>query len=287
MTLTDYLHEHYSQATAKAYEREIQIYLANYADAAQAKYSGVMEYIGSLRKRYNNPSTVNRILAAIKVYYDYQCATNVRDDHPARSIALKDQRSRDIQLQDLFTINELELLLNRKERYGHLEYRNKVLMSVLIYQGLHPQEMAALEISDFNLQAAQVFIRATPKTNSRTLALKANQILLLQDYIHQIRPKLLNGHTAPELLIGLRGTAMCAEDITKHITRSYAGVYAPRKVNAQTIRQSVIANLLKAGNDISVVQLFAGHKYPSSTGQYRQNEMKTLQAAVNKYHPFI
>lgn len=51
---------------------------------------------------------------------------------------------------------------------------------------------------------------------------------------------------------------MCADDITKHITRSYAGVYAPRKVDAQTIRQSVIANLVKSGNNISAVQIFAG-----------------------------
>jgi integrase/recombinase XerD len=286
MTLTQYLQEHYSAATAKAYEREIEIYLTNYASAAHAKYSEVMAYIGRLRKRYSNPSTLNRILAAIKVYYDYLCETNVRDDHPARSITLKDQRSRDIQLQDLFTTNELELLLERKERYRHLDYRNKVLMSLLIYQGLHPQEMAALEISDFNLHAAQVLIRATPKTNSRTLALKASQILLLQEYISAIRQKLLKDNIINALLISLRAAPLSASDITKHVKRTYIKVYAPRKVNAQTIRQSVIANLLKAGNDISAVQAFAGHKYPGSTQKYRQNEIENLQSAINKYHPF-
>lgn len=122
----------------EAYEREIEIYLVLYSGSENAKYSEAMDYIGSLRKRYSNPSTVNRILAAIKVYYDYLCATEKRNDHPARSITLKDQWSRDIQLQDLFTANELELLLDRKERYRQLEYRNKVLMSLLIYQGLHP-----------------------------------------------------------------------------------------------------------------------------------------------------
>lgn len=79
-------------------------------------------------------------------------------------------------------------MLERKERYRHLEYRNKVLMSLLIYQGLHPEEMAALEVIDFNLHAAQVCIRATAKTNSRTLGMKASQILLLQEYIRVVRP---------------------------------------------------------------------------------------------------
>lgn len=54
---------------------------------------------------------------------------------------------------------------------------------------------------------------------------------------------------------------MPAPDITKHVKRTYKVVYAGRQVNAQTIRQSVIANLLKAGNDISTVRAFAGHKY--------------------------
>jgi integrase/recombinase XerD len=285
MTLDNYLLQHYSAATAAAYQREIAIYTGNYINAPHAKYSDVLDYIGNLRKRYSNASTINRILAAIKVYYDYLCSINSRDDHPARSITLKDQRVRDIQLQDLFTAQELEGLLERKERYRHLDYRNKVLMSLLIYQGLHPQEIASLQITDFNLHAAQVFIKETPKNNSRTLPLKAGQILLLQEYITAIRPKLLNGNATNELIIGLRGGPMCAEDITKHIKRSYAGVYASRKVNAQTIRQSVIANLLKAGNDISAVQLFAGHKYPGSTEKYRQSEIENLQSAVNKYHP--
>ena len=159
-------------------------------------------------------------------------------------------------------------------------------MSLLIYQGLHPKEMAALDISDFNLHAAQIFIKSTPKTNSRTLGLKASQILLLQEYISAIRPKLLKGNAINTLLISLRTEPMSASDITKHVKRTYKGVYADRQVNAQTIRQSVIANLLKAGHDISAVQLFAGHKYPGSTQRYRQNEIENLQSAVNKYHPF-
>lgn len=92
---------------------------------------------------------------------------------------------------------------------------------------------------------------------------------------------------ASKLLVGLRGVPMSAPDITKHVKRTYKEVYAGRLVNAQTIRQSVIANLLKAGNDISAVQMFPGHKYPGSTQKYRQNEIENLQSAVNKYHPFI
>jgi integrase/recombinase XerD len=48
----------------------------------------------------------------------------------------------------------------------------------------------------------------------------------------------------------------------------------------------VITNLLKAGHGLSVVQGFAGHKYPGTTQRYRQTEVETLKEAVNEYHPF-
>jgi integrase/recombinase XerD len=44
-----------------------------------------------------------------------------------------------------------------------------------------------------------------------------------------------------------------------------------RNLNAKTIRQSVIANLLKEGKDLRVVQVFAGHKKPKFHGEIQAN----------------
>jgi len=285
MTLPDYLQQYYTPATAKAYGREIEIYKSNCKQGDKAVYKDILDYIGLLRQRYSKAATISRIVSSIKVYYDYLCQEGIRDDNPARAIRLKDKQSRDIQLQDLFTTDELEALLTRKERYHHLDYRNKVLMSLLIYQGLHPREMEVLTVPDINLTTGIIYIKSTAKTNARTLPLKPNQILLFYEYIHEKRNNLLNGNGLNSLLIGIRGIAMKAEDITKHVKRSFKETYPGRKVNAQTIRQSIITNLLKQGHDLSIVQSFAGHKYPSATQRYRQQEVETLKAAVNKYHP--
>ena len=285
MTIKKYLLGHYTEDTAKIYGYEIDNYLSNYPQAASAVYKDIVGYIGALRTRYSNASTLNRILASIKAYYDFLCYTNQRNDNPARSIKLRDQRSRDIQLQDLFSTEELEILLERPERYNDLAYRNRVLISLLIYQALLPGEMEALTVPDINLATGSIYIKPTASTNKRELQLKPNQVLLFYQYIREIRPKLLRGNRYDALLIGLRGTPMKSDDITKHVMRSYKGLYPRREVNAQTIRQSVIANLLKQGHDLSVVQAFAGHKYPSSTERYKQNEIETLRDAVQQYHP--
>lgn len=282
MILQQYLEKHYTPATAAGYHREISIFLCNYGHAEAATYNDLIAYVGVLRERYTNASTLNRILCSIKAYYDYLCHEGRRSDHPARTILLKDQRSRDVQLQDLFSPEELERLLDRKERYKALFYRN---LGLLVYQGLKPQEMALLGLEDISLEAGTIYIKPTATTNSRTLSLKPGQILLMYSYLHSVRLQLLKGQKSHALLIGHRGGAMSADDITKHVLRSYRGVYPGREVTAQTIRGSVIANLLAQGRDIGVVQRFAGHKYPSSTERYKQSQVEVLKAAIEQYHP--
>lgn len=44
-------------------------------------------------------------------------------------------------------------------------------------------------------------------------------------------------------------------------------------------------SLLKAGNDLRVVQVFAGHKNLSATEKYKQAQLKELKRAVLNYHP--
>jgi integrase/recombinase XerD len=281
-----YLQAHYSPSTVQAYEREIAGYLSNYPQAATALYQDITAYMGRLRRRYTNAHTLNRILCAIKAYYDYLCDAGIRTDNPAKAVKLRDRRSSDIQLQDLFSAEELEKLLEAPERYPELESRNKTLMSLLIYQGLLPQEAAAVEIKDIHLQQATLTVKATASGKRRVLPLKATQILLLAQYTGEARKKLLGQKQTEKLIVSYRGAAMSAADIVKHVLRRYNGCYSPRKVTALTIRQSVITNLFKQGNDLSRVQAFAGHKHPSTTQKYRQTHVETLQAAVNKYHPF-
>ncbi len=283
--LNEYLQQHYTKKTANAYIREIEIFITNYPNAKKYNYSEVMNYLGELRVKYKNSKTINRILSSIKAYYSYLCFIEIRKDNPTKSIILRDKISRDIQLQDLFTIEELETLLHRKERYTNLEYRNKVLMSLLIYQGLQPRELANISIQDINLQQATICIKATTKTNSRELPLKASQILLFQKYETEIRKKLLKENETDKYLVGIRGNDYTEIDITSHIKHNYKGIFEGRKVNAMTIRQSVITNLLKQHNDLRIVQSFAGHKYPSTTERYKQNDIEALQQQINLHHP--
>jgi integrase/recombinase XerD len=217
------------------------------------------------------------------VYYKYLNHIGQRKDNPARSIKLRDKRHKALQVQDLFTTKELELLLERKERYSDLQLRNQVVISLLIYQALTTREMASLTVNDINLEEGTIKVKAAPKTNARELKLKTKQIMLLHKYVNEIRTKLIST-TTDKLIITKLGTAETGEGI-HYLVSTYKKLFPDRNLNPKTIRMSVITNLLKEGKDLRVVQTFAGHKYPSATERYKQSGIEELKQVIQKLHP--
>ena len=63
-------------------------------------------------------------------------------------------------------------------------------MSLLVHQGLRIGEIENIKLNDLDLEKATIQIHKTGITNARNLPLKAEQILLLYQYIDQDRSKL-------------------------------------------------------------------------------------------------
>jgi integrase/recombinase XerD len=287
--LKDYLQRHHTETTTYGYYRFILIYLREHPEAKKYSYKEIVNYIGVLRNHYNKANTVKARLNAIKKYYEYLVATGQRKDNPCRNLNIKDKLHKDVQLQDLLTEKNLESLLEyQSKRFKSvLETRDRSMLSLLIYQGITKGEIKRLDISDLNLEAGSIYIKSSATSNSRTLELKSRQVLLLYKYMNEARPELLKNNPLQtdtgSLFISTKGKAETG-DCLKHIFREIQkrqGI----KVTISLIRQSVIAIKLKKGNDIRMVQSFAGHKNASSTERYKSTDIEELKAGVNKYHP--
>jgi integrase/recombinase XerD len=242
-----------------------------------------MEYIGKLREAGLGVDHIRTDLAGLKQYYKFLVKTGVRVDDPARHIHLKDRQSRDIQFQDLFTREELDLLLDRSDRYGILQWRNKLIISFYVHQGMTTGEIVCLKVTDLDLDKGEVFIQASSKQCSRTLPLHARQVMFVERYLTFDRPSLMRADT-DALLVSKLGTAVKGEDC-HYLIESARALFPERTLNPITVRQSVIVNLFRHGMDIRDVQLFAGHHYASTTERYRPTDLSRLKGAMERFHP--
>jgi site-specific recombinase XerD len=277
MNLEKYLEKNLQKSTAKSYLYEINKYKLLNPNTATYDYKKVMEYVEELRKKYESTS-ITRIVAALKRYYDYLIETGIRKDNPARNIKLRDSKQNPIQLQDLFSEKELQSLLKpRKERYKLLEKRNQIIMSLLVNQALKVGEIIQLKTDDINLEKAQINITGTTQTNNRILPLKAQQIILFYNYLENRKA------TTNYFLTNKLNSPITGDDIN-YLISTYQKEFT-KKLTSITIRQSVITNLLTKGNDLRMVQEFAGHKQLDTTEKYKQTGIKALQNAIEKHHP--
>lgn len=281
MKLETYLEENLQKSTVKNYLYEINKFTLLNRNTEYYDYKNVMEYVETIRKNYESASII-RILSALKKYYDYLVETGIRKDNPARAIQLRDIKKKPIHLQDLFTENELQKLLEpRKERYPLLAKRNQIIMGLLVHQAVKIGEIIQIKTTDISLEKAQINITGTSQTNSRILPLKAEQILLFYNYLSPLTPE--GGISRECFLVNKLGSKITGEDIN-YLISTYQKEFV-KKLTSITIRQSVITNLLAKGNDLRMVQEFAGHKYLDTTEKYKQTGIKALQNAIEKHHP--
>ena len=294
MTLRNYLEKKYSKSTINSNLYNIRRFTDYYGKRAEtANYKDILQYIEHLRKNYElHPKTLRHCLYAVKIYFNYLLEIGKRNDHPCSELFLKDKINKQIQVDNLYNTETLENYFEtykiRKKK--HLENRNKILISLLIYQALTVTEIVELEIQDINLEKAEIYIkgnqeRTSKSPQSRTLPLQAKQILLFYNYLEKERINLLKyGKNLEEksFIVGQYGEKINPHGISQMINETRK---ENEKIKPMKIRQSVIANLLKKENDTRIVQVFSGHKRASTTQQYKQTDLEILQNAVNLYHP--
>ncbi len=287
MELKHYLLERFTKRSAHCYTLMIDHYCNQVQKPEHAKYKDVLTYLEKRRSEGRHARTIMSYLSAIKTYYDWLKKTGRRKDHPCKHLRLKDRIDPRVNVQDLFSSIELDLLLEQEqEKNWHTEnlvLRDKVILTLLIYQGLTIKNIASLEVKEINLEQATVYIRKGTTLNARTLELHPKQIMMISRYLTEERLA-LNRKNSSKLILTKRGNAEsgCA---ARKIMKQFKHLFPNKNLTALTVRQSVIVNLLKAGKDIRAVQVFAGHKSPMTTERYQQTGIEELTAAVMKFHP--
>ncbi len=285
-TLTRYLESRHTTKTAISYNYSITQFLRNNPDAETYGYQKIIDYLLELKEQGQTGMYRSKILASIKKYYEYLLHTGVRETHPCRRLHIRSDRQKGMNFQSLFTMQELELLLNREERYRYLDHRNKLMISFLIYQGVTSEELTRMRVSDIDLDEATVYVMGSKLLHGRSLPLHASQLDYFARYIEDSRPFLLGDNKSTNrLFINKLGKEETVDGIHTMI-EPLKPLFSNRKLCPSTIRKSVISHWMNVRSfSLEDVQLMAGHKWPSSTERYKRVDMEEQRQLINQLHP--
>lgn len=290
MTLKEYVNKNYSSTSAPGYCIMIDRFIAWADDKAEtATYTDILDFINYLRKKGLHPKSLRNNLFAVKIYYRWLVAIGKREDHPCQKLYLQDKINRAIPVENLYPKEILEELLNNhKSKRKELQKRDETIISLLIYQALTSLEISQLKTTDIDLEKGTIRIKGNVKNKGRTIDLKPRQIMLFYQYLNEIRKELLsrNENPSPEdqqaFILNQHGQKILSGSVNQIINH---GRQKHKRMIPLKIRQSVIAHLVKSGNDIRIVQVFAGHRRAESTEEYKQTGLEELKTLIQKLHP--
>jgi site-specific recombinase XerD len=248
----------------------------------------LLKIIEILRKQYAI-ITLNHQIYTLKTYYFFLIEKGIRTNNPLEKFRIKSEKSPI--LQGFLTSDEMDFIYENypksiPSKNDLYRQRNKIMLGLLIYQGLDTGTLGVLQITNIDLEKAQITIPKTTdkKLNPRILPLYSVQIMALHDYLSQTREKLIDHlklATCDLLFPRVENTKM--KSMIRTLKPDIETYFAIQ--NLHQFRISRIAIWLKTCN-IREVQYKSGYKFLSSLEKYNQSQLESLKEAVAKYHTF-
>lgn len=259
----------------------------NYGITAETiDYKTFLKYIEELRRRSIKPRTLKGYVSNLKTYFDYLTEEHYRLENIIQNINIKGVKQEVI--HSTLSQDELEdIYYSYNTAIGNplARKRNKIILGLLIYQGITTQNLQQLQVENIQLYKGKIDILGTKKSNGRVLELKPWQLMELMEYVNEIRPQILEqtSKETEQLLLPLGSSLQLHNSLAK-ITKELKKINH-KFTNLKQIRTSVIVNWLQQ-YDLRKVQYLAGHRYISSTERYQQDDLESLHKTINIYHPF-
>lgn len=283
MNFTEYLQQkQYSKATVSRYTEGIENFLTwlHQEDIKEAlfTYNELLDFMRYCHSKGISKRSVHNILCMVRHYCNYLISEGKRTDNPAAGVFIKGLIRK--LPTNLLSTEELEELYKQYSIQLSVDSSKKIMLGLMIYQGVTVGEIMRLQKHHFKLKDGKVFINGTKRTGERTLHLHALQIPELQSYLNA------NKFKEGALFFEQIKTPVSEININNRLQYMFKQLKQlnAKVINAKQIRSSVITEWLRK-NHLRQVQYMAGHKYVSSTMRYQANNLDDLQSELERHHP--
>lgn len=275
-----------SQNTVVSYQRDL-LQLADYlerqgiTEVGKVTKTSLNSYILYLEREGRATTTISRVLASIKAFFNYEVRDGQIRRDPAETLKTpKIEKKPPVILSEL----EIENLLRQPKGKTPKEIRDKAMLELLYATGIRVSELINLRLEDLNMGVGFINCRDVSKERMIPFGRVARQAL--QTYLDHAREILKKGNDTSWLFTNCNGKPMSRQGFWK-IVKYYgdkAGIKAD--ITPHTLRHSFAAHLLRGGADIQSVQTMLGHSDMATTQMYAMYVRQgSLMEAYSMAHP--
>jgi site-specific recombinase XerD len=253
-------------------------------------YNDITGYIQYLAKKELSQRTIQHDIGVLKHYFSYLKTEDQTLINPIQHLNIKGVEREKI--HDILPLEILEYMLENYPTEKHLleripltasQHRNKLILSLFIYQGLTTTDLKQLRIENIELRQGCINIPESRKINPRKIKLNPNQILDLQEYMMIHREALIieSKEDTDKLIVSTKGGKHGVQNMLIYLQKEVKKL-VPTLQDFKQIRASTIQRWLQQYG-LRKTQYLAGHRFVSSTERYQKNDIEELQNELEKY----
>ena len=143
--------------------------------------------------------------------------------------------------------------------------------------------MCIRDRDDLNLPGG--VLKCYSKGKERIIPLYQAAIRALSEYVHNVRPQLVEDGEETALFVNMNGERMSRQGFWKLIKYYQEKAGIQKDITPHTLRHSFAAHLLENGADLRSIQEMLGHADISSTQIYSKLLNQKLKDVYLKAHP--
>lgn len=240
-------------------------------------------YLAYLEEENYSEKSVARKVSSLRTFYSYMISENLIDVNIFENLETPKIPKR---LPKVLTDNEISILFDSIDRTTLLGRRNYLILELLFSLGLRASELVNVEIKDLNLSRKQILIHGKGDKD-RYLPLHDNLIIKIQNYLNDVRPRLIakSDLNNEKLLLNYRGENLTSRGVRTILDKILKDANETYHISPHMLRHSFATTLLNHGADLRAVQELLGHSHLKSTQIYTEVSNKTLIEKYNKLHP--
>lgn len=257
-----------SENTVQSYRRDLMqmiTYLEEkeIREAAKVTKTSLHGYILHMEEQGKAATTISRMMAAMKAFFNYECMQACIRRNPAESLhAPKVEKKAPVVL----SVDQVSALLAQPSEQTPKEIRDKAMLALLYATGIRVSELIGIQMEDINMNIG--FLVCRDGERERTIPFGRSAKAALEEYLEHARNELLRGKGSDYLFVNCTGGAMSRQGFWKII--KYYGEKAgiEEDITPHTLRHSFAAHLIARGADMRAVQTILGHSDMATTQMY-------------------
>lgn len=230
-------------------------------------------------KRGLGSSTISKIIAIVKSFFNYLEEEDITVKNPTRKIKVPKKINNIPSVMSKYEVDSVIRSVDfAPSRCRKNAVRDKLVLSLLYYTGIRRNELLNLNWTDLNLSKSTMIIMSGKGGKDRLIPLHKAVTKLLDKYLEQRLPL-----KTEALIVGEQGRRMYKCSFT-NLLKMYLAISGLKKkgYTAHSFRHSFATHLVEAGVDLFKVQKLLGHSSLDTTKIYINFNSSQMAKAIER-----